>query len=241
MKKNKTIFWLGALFFVLALAKYAFNAEQLSSGFIVFEILSFLVVLFMIYFVVNYMELCLKGTDDHRNRECVKRQNEIERLRAKLKVLETKQTEETEKNKNNGQAVVDRLKRQFKGYDKKSAVALVNELTQQYETMAAIAYCLDGTNYRVVKTYGIDEELELPAVESADGLHAQAIADNRALEIDSVPPDYIEVGSATGSTKPLYLYILPLIQSNKKGILLEVATFKKTNLPEVWCQFQSVQ
>ncbi len=242
MKKNKHIFWLGALFFVFALIKYAFNAELLSAGFIVFEILSFLVVLYMVYFVLNLVDACLDSSSaPNADKECVKRQNEINRLKAKLKNLSEAGDGEGDSERIDNELLLDQLKKAYKGYDKESAGKLVDVLTKQYEVMAAIGYCANADIYNVVKRYGIEEEIVLPDLVLEDGLHAQAIADRKPMELTDVPADYIEVGSGTGASKPVYLYILPLIKDERNGLVLELATFKKNDLIEIWNQFLSVQ
>jgi hypothetical protein len=242
MKKNKHIFGLGALFFVFALIKYAFNAEQLSTGFIVFEILSFLVVLYMVYFVLNFVETCLGGGQNASlDKECIKRQVEINRLKAKLETLEGIDAESNFQQGVESHEMVALLSNQLTGYNNEAVGGLVDVLTKHYEVMAAIGYCSVNNHYEAVKRYGVDEEVQLPDVTLEDGLHAQAIKDKRPVEITDIPADYIEVGSGTGSAKPLYLYILPLIQDEHHGLVLELATFKKTDMIEVWNRFQSAQ
>lgn len=243
MKKNKHIFGLGALFFVFALIKYAFNAEPLTTGFIVFEILSFLVVLYMVYFVLNFIDTCLSETKNARlDKDCVKGQLEISRLKAKLAAFEGRNSGTDELQTIENKDFVAMLKKQFTGYKADSVSGLVDLLVKQYEVMAAIGYCsVNEQHYKVVKRFGVEDELELPVLSLEDGLHAQAIKDNCPMEISDVPADYIEVGSGIGSAKPLYLYILPLIQDEHHGLVLELATFKKTDLIEVWKRFQSAQ
>ncbi|MBS2213043.1 hypothetical protein KEM09_16615 [Carboxylicivirga mesophila] len=242
MKRGKYIFWLGALFFGLSLAKYAFNMDLMPATFIVFEVLSFLVVLFMIYFVQNYIDTCKSGVGkSEEDKECVKKQAEIERLRRRLKSFENSNDLKEQQVHANSNELVGQLKKAFKGYDGQTGDALMKELIKHYEVMAAVAYCKDNDSYSAVNRFGIDDEYILPDLKADDGLHAQAIADKQAMEIADIPADYLEVGSATGSTQPVYLYILPLIQDEQKGLVLELATFKKNDLVEVWNKFQSAQ
>ncbi len=242
MKRNKHIFWLGALFFVFALIKYAFNTEQMPTAFIVFEILSFLVLLYIIYFVQNLIDVC-KGGDGAAgdDKECVKRLAEIERLKLKLKRFEAQHQHDMESRQIKGHELVATLQNRFHGFMEESVTKLVDELVNHYEVMAAVGYLLDNDRYKVVKKFGIDDDVVLPDLTLDDGLHAQALADRRAMEITDIPEDYIEVSSATGSGQPIYLYILPLLQGEHDGLVLEVATFKKNDLVEVWNQFQSAQ
>jgi hypothetical protein len=235
MKKNRYIFLIGTLFFLLALFKYVFLSVELETSFVVFEVLSFLVVLFLIYFVLNYIETCTsankkKGMD----KDCIKRSDEIKRLKAKLKQYEQSNSESSIKaSEENG--LLSDLKANIHPKEESTAKDLLSCLIKRYEIMAGVAYHKVDATYVPVKTFGLEEDFNISSIQEEDGLHAQAIKDNKAMEVEDVPEDYI-VGSGSGSSKPLFLYILPLIE---KGVVLEIATFKKLNITSVWEQLQT--
>ncbi|WP_430814256.1 GAF domain-containing protein [Carboxylicivirga sp. RSCT41] len=237
MRKNRHIFLLGALFFLFALVKYAFIGGEIPTTFIVFEILSFFVILYIIYYILNFIETCMHGSDEAgMNKECVKRQAEISRLKSKLKAFEQERLNGGENDDLDSDLFISSMKSKI-GSDRETTVKdLLKGITDRYEVMAAVGYCSnDEKQYVPVSLYGIDEETSIPPIELEDGLHAQAIADNKAMEISDVPADYIEVGSGSGNTRPLVLYILPLINEGS-GIVLEIAAFKKLDLVDVWNQ-----
>lgn len=242
MRKNRQIFLLGALFFLLALVKYAFIGNELPTTFIVFEILSFFVILYLIYYLINFIETCMHGSNDAKmDKECIRRQAEISRLRAKLERIEQERLDNEGENEVDNDLLLSELKSKISDDRTQTVDDLMNVLTQQYEVMAAVGYCTNNENqYVPVKTFGIDEEINLSHIELEDGLHAQAIADNKAIAITDVPADYIEVGSGSGHAKPLVLYILPIV-NGKNGIVLEVATFKKLDIVKVWNQLIDAQ
>jgi chorismate mutase len=237
MRKNKHIFLLGALFFLFALVKYAFISHELPTTFIVFEILSFLVILFIIYYVLNLIEICVNSSGEVKlEKDCIRHQAEINRLRSKLLTLEEERQCIDEIDEHDNKRFVENLQKFIHSYDSTAVKQIVDSITERYEVMAAIGYCTDDEGrYNPVKLYGIDEEISIPAIEIEDGLHSQAIHDNKAIQINDIPADYVEVGSGSGSGKPLVLYLLPMVDGNK-GIIIEVAAFKKLDLIEIWNQ-----
>ncbi|MCG8580734.1 MAG: GAF domain-containing protein [Bacteroidales bacterium] len=242
MRKNRHIFLLGALFFLFALIKYAFIGEELPTTFIVFEILSFFVILYLIYYILNFIETCMHGSNEAgMDKECIKRQAEISRLKAKLKGFEQEKLNSERDDKVDSELFISKLKSKVSNDRIKTVSDLLTTITEWYEVMAAIGYyCNEDKQYVPVKLYGVDEEIKIAPIELEDGLHAQAIKDNKAIEITDIPADYIEVGSASGNAKPLVLYILPLVDGDN-GIVIEIAAFKKLDLVDVWNQLDGVK
>ena len=237
MKKNRHIFLLGILFFLFALCKYLFLSVELSTTFFVFEVLSFLVVLYVIYYVLNHIDSCVQGSEQGgMDKECVKRLAEIDRLKKKLEQYENRNAEGAEKS-NDRSDLISEMKDSFNGYNEQAANDLLSCIIKRYEVMAAVAYYRKDEVFEPSRTFGIDEDASIASIKEDDGIHAQAIKDNKAMEITDVPENYI-VGSGSGSSKPLFLYILPLIGDDKESVVLEVASFKKLDLETVWNQLQ---
>ncbi|WP_289053232.1 hypothetical protein [Carboxylicivirga marina] len=243
MKKNKHIFLLGALFFLFALVKYAFTPDEMPTTFIVFEVLSFLVVLYIIYFILNFIETCMHGADNSKmDKECIRRQSEITCLRSRLEEVEHANINETDEDKyGNSDLFIESINKHLGEVNEQSVVEIANLITSRYEVMALVGYCSNNDEQCVpVKTYGVGEDIQMPAINTTEGLHAQALADNKAMEIEDIPHDYIEVGSGSGSTKPLILYILPVIDGSKV-MIFEIASFKKLDLVDVWNKLDGQQ
>ncbi|WP_430812490.1 MULTISPECIES: hypothetical protein [unclassified Carboxylicivirga] len=240
MKKNKHIFSLAALFFVFALVKYAFIKNELPTSFIVFEVLSFMVILYGVYYLLHCVETCLQGHKEADcERECSKRQADIERLKVKLAAYESKIDDEQKEGVNKGELSALLTACLSSDADNREE-ALLGHITDHCEVMAAIAYRgnLDE-GFSPVAQFGVDEDYTLPPLNLDDGLHAQAVKDRQAMELGDIPADYIEVGSATGQSKPVFIYILPFVGDDNKGFVLEVATFKKQELATLWQQLVS--
>jgi len=237
MKKNKTIFLLGAVFFLFALVKYAFTPDQMSTEFIAFEVLSFMVVLYIIYYVLHFIDTCKHGnTQSTIDRECMQREVEINKLKKMLAYYE-QSSKESEGEQIDSNSLIQQFQQNLSKDLVQCSKNIFSVIKNNFELMAGIAYCSDSENkFTPVKTMGLDEEWTIEPVNYGDGIHGQAIADNKGIEIEDIPDDYFEINSGIGSAKPKYIYLLPLLSEDGKGILIEIAVFKQLNIVSVWNQ-----
>lgn len=234
MKKNKRIYILGTLFFLFALVKYVFTAEAVSPVFLSFEVISFMLVLYLVYYTLNNIQSCIgKSNQTHNERDCAVSKKELQRLKNRLLEYETASSKQSGLDSN---AFVTRLKNAVVNSKDETSVGILKVLKGQFELMAGIIYHSNSDKeFEVYNTFGVDtEEVNVANIQDGDGVHAQAIADNKAIGIDDIPEDCFEVGSGTGSTKPKHLYILPLLYGNNEGVVFEIASFKSLDIIDVW-------
>jgi len=237
MKKNKTIFLLGGAFFIFALVKYAFTPDQMPTVFISFEVLSFMVILFMVYYVLNAMETCKHGgSGASMDRECMQRQVEIEKLK-KLLALHEENNKTINEADIDSDSVLSQLKQCLTRDTKKTSKDLFAVIKSNFELMAGLVYCTSAEgNLTVLSKFGLDDDWKIEPVVPGEGLHGQAIVDNKAIEVEDIPEDYFDTNSGMGSAKPKYIYLLPLHRENDIVILIEVAVFKQLSIVPVWNQ-----
>ncbi len=235
MKKNRLVILLGTLFFIFALVKYAFIKGELPTSFVVLEVASFMVVLYLIYHFINFIETCMHGKDKAKmDRDCMKRYAEIEALKAKLEQYESN-TAAVKKIENDQNELFEYLRAKLVGETLKSANDIVAVLKEKFEIMAAIGYHSKGDgSFEPLYRFGLDDEHHIETITIGDGIHGQSIADNQVIELNDIPEEYFCVGSGTGDAKPNHLYILPLLTDNNEGIVVELASFKRLNIKEVW-------
>ena len=88
-----------------------------------------------------------------------------------------------------------------------------------------------------VQSYGLDEEWNVDKLVVGEGVHGQAVIEKRAIEITDIPEDYLEASSGSGAAQPAFIYLLPFIKEEGKGLLIEVASFKKLGLDIIWNEF----
>ena len=62
-----------------------------------------------------------------------------------------------------------------------------------------------------------------------EGLIGQAAADKRTMRLDSVPGDYIRIGSGLGAGRPAHINILPALFEDEVKAVIELASFEEFN------------
>ena len=201
MKKHWTIYILGILFFVPALLKHFLIAEELPAAFILLEVLSFLIVILLIYRGLNnkYNNIVL---DSGVDKETKLYKEECDRLNIEL---DKYRKEESDRDKNYGfeELLFTELKNSIENSSdqEEKAKNVLGVIKNNCEWMAAVAYCNnDNDLFAPVDSVGIDEEWQINPVAGGDGFNGQAILDNKAMEISDIPEDYFEVNSALPST-----------------------------------------
>ena len=237
MKKNRTVFFLGAVFYLFALLKYGFASDKMSIAFIIFELLSFMVVLYLIYYILIFIERYeSRGNPTDSNEECMRYRIELDKLKARP-AQDEQGDKELDEEQTDSDALLQQLQQNFSEDFEQCAKNIFALVKQNFELMAGIAYCSNSENtFAPVVSMGLDDEWNIEAISRGDGLHGQAIADNKAIEIEDVPEDYFEANSGIGSAKPKYVYVLPLLNDDGKGIVIEIAVFKQLNIVSVWNQ-----
>jgi putative methionine-R-sulfoxide reductase with GAF domain len=62
-------------------------------------------------------------------------------------------------------------------------------------------------------------------IKFGDGLVGTAVTEKRTIYLTELPPDYLEISSGLGDTKPLALLIVPLLRDNQVFGVLEISSF----------------
>jgi len=114
----------------------------------------------------------------------------------------------------------------------KLAQSIVNKITPIVEASYAVLFVRDGhvDAQRLVKagTYGFDaQDLQVKAIEFGEGLAGQAALENKIIEREDLPEDYIRVGSGLGSTSPVAIMILPISYEGHVLGVLELASLQR--------------
>lgn len=97
---------------------------------------------------------------------------------------------------------------------------LLSELAPLLNLSVGALYRLDGQWLRAIAGYGLPDDVTLRQFRIGDGLVSEALADHRRIELDRLPPDYLEVRSALGHAPPARLLIVPLwLRAENLGVL----------------------
>lgn len=102
---------------------------------------------------------------------------------------------------------------------------LVDYLNAEVGTMYLHNY---SNTLELQASYAILNEEKLPRlVKIGQNRLGKAAENKKPLIIDSVPDDYLAVGSSLGESQPKHLLMLPLIQSGEIEGVIEIASFNK--------------
>ncbi|MBS2096829.1 bZIP transcription factor [Carboxylicivirga linearis] len=237
MSRDKYIYWLGAIFLCLVLIKYLFVPSVFSPVYYSIELVSLIVFVGLIFFVSKQFMLKKNCKGDQLQMLVDELQNENSRLKEQVHVLEQE--------KNNKKAFYSAKEKMLidlrKVHNDNNDVAsgFFELIKKHVELVAGISYlqCEEEGCYKPVQSYGLDEEWNVEKLIIGEGIHGQAVVEKRAIEITDIPEDYLEASSGSGAAQPAYIYLLPFIKEEEKGLLIEVASFKKLGLDIIWNEF----
>lgn len=87
----------------------------------------------------------------------------------------------------------------------------------------------DDGALRRFSTYGFSPEHEQQdsVIRAHQGLLGQAVAENRTLDLDDLPSDYIKINSALGNATPRHLVIVPINNDGRINGVIELGFMRK--------------
>lgn len=123
----------------------------------------------------------------------------------------------------------------------------IDELTQIFVSeLVKYLTISQASLYLLNQDLHSEQELELKAwfaydsfknrkntIQIGEGLIGETYQENRTLYLENLPSDYLHIGSALGSAKPVSLLFVPLKLSEESIGILELAAFKKLKKHEI--------
>lgn len=239
--KFKHIYIVGILVFLLAFFKYLiYDVSALKIGFFVIDLLLLLGVIVIVYIALkdtNRLSDLFNDAENRLKKAIESKEKEISLLKSQLDNYEAIEAE-NEIYQSNKVKLTAQIHEKIQKFE--DAKLLVNEiidlLKTNFEIWALIGYvsATETGCYDAIVKYGIDEELEINTVTSGEGVHGQAIFDNKPVVLSDIPKEYFNVESATGHAKPRFVYFLPLMLDEHRKFLFEIATLKNERIEEIW-------
>ena len=109
-------------------------------------------------------------------------------------------------------------------------------LSELFHGMAVILYQKEepSGHFVVEATYGLPDNFEPSSFQAGEGIHGQAVNDQRPELIEDVPEDYVEVNTGLGSSRSYFLYMLPVIRNQQCTGLIELLTFRESDVERIW-------
>ncbi len=123
----------------------------------------------------------------------------------------------------------------------------IDELTQIFVSEIVKYLTISQASlYLITQDVHSEKELELKAwfaydshknrkntIQIGEGLIGETYQENRTLYLENLPSDYLHIGSALGSAKPVSLLFVPLTISEESIGILELAAFKTLQKYEI--------
>jgi Ca2+/Na+ antiporter len=233
-------FIIAGILVIFSLTKFLLISVSLPAHFFVIEFLSYLFILILVVFLDRVYYSRIEKEKALKNEiESVKRiaESRESQLLMRIMKLESKEREAilftTHKKKTLHHLFADTDK--LLSIEKIMGVLLKN-FSKTFEIIAGIAYQNDEKTQSFIccNTFAIDKAIEIAPFKSGEGFCGQAIKDKEVKIIKNIPPEYFEAASGLGSSKPQFLYILPVSTEEKIIGLFELATFKEIDIVKIW-------
>jgi signal transduction histidine kinase/HAMP domain-containing protein/DNA-binding response OmpR family regulator len=109
------------------------------------------------------------------------------------------------------------------------AELIVDELTPlvsaQYGAFYLAEDTVDGTELRMIGSYGRPAGMERTRFRLGESLVGQAARSRRTITVDDVPADYLRISSGLGATAPGSLVVLPIVVEDQVLAVIELGSF----------------
>lgn len=228
----------------LGVFKYFVINGHIEPLFIVFELMSWLCLLFSFFLFNKHIhdqseleEVNLREFNLFKSKSLLER----EALQNRINDFEHS-TSENAKWSVDYTLILDQFRKSFHfSRNKISYNHILIVLSNYFEIISGIVYKLDvkTSSYIVVGTYAYDTDICISPVERGIGLTGQVVESNEIRVIETLPSDYLVVSSGLGSAQPCFLYLLPISVDNKVIGLLEIASFKRVLIAPIWNELNS--
>lgn len=235
---QKYLFLLGGIAFGLSLLKNVFLDQNPGTFFYLVEFLSF--VFFLAAFYVSdknnqQLRTLNKSQKDAFEEDKNQMSRKIKNLQETVAAFEEKENEAA-RFATYQEKILQQLSRfGEEGRDKHRLLYALGEL---FHGMAVILYKKGEPNgiFNVEASYGLPEDASISGFVPGEGLHGQTVMDGKASLVEEIPENYFQVETGLGRSENYYLYLLPVMGEDDCVGLVEILTFRKSKIKELWPQ-----
>lgn len=166
-----------------------------------------------------------------------KKEKEISSLKMEIHDYKIAAKNQTSFGKNS-QALIDSVKRnkleQRTGEGKGQYI--MRSIALHYEVCCGLIYMKNHEtgDFDLEGHFALSDEPKYTTITTDDGLAGMAIQKGKVQIWKDVPVDYFNISSGLGETKALQLYVLPLKKNGGVEAVVEVASFGKLPLSDIW-------
>ncbi len=172
-----------------------------------------------------------------------KKEKEISSLKMEIHNYKIAAKNQTSFGKNS-QALIDSVKKnkQEQRAGEARGQYIMRSIALHYEVCCGMIYMKNAEtgNFDLEGHFALSEEPKYTTITTDDGLAGMAIEKGKVQVWKDVPVDYFNISSGLGETKSLQLYILPLKKNGEVEAIVEVASFSKLPLADIWPDIDNI-
>ncbi len=240
-KTQKVVFVVSVSIGVVVFFLWQYFAYDFSQTTFVSVNVAFFMVLCLIIGLILYRNQKairqLNGTIDDMNFAKKKRDQEIAQMKTELLDLRMMARRQTTFGKNSQALIeaVQRYKAEMKPNDMK-AQYLLRALSECYQICCGVVYVYnEGTGkYDLAGEYALNTSPEKKEIDEKDGLIGQVVIEGKPICHSNVSVDYMSIISGLGKAELVNLYILPIRNGEKTVAIIEISSFSKLTVVDVW-------
>jgi len=235
LRKEQTyIIVISAGIFIFALAKYLISPEHMPVSFYMFEFVSVMGVLALLYYSDHTFRKLHKEISE-KDSEIESLNKNIEQLRKEIDEINSFEQRETVAGAFED---IDNLFVNLPRFAEKSEFCnkVLSVLGDNCEIVTGLFFVYDkqSQSFSVEGNYGIQKDEPVSPFNIGEGLHGEALKEREVIVLEDVPEEYFSGYSGLGEAKPKYIYLLPVADNKKAVGVIEIASFKPLNIKENW-------
>ncbi len=236
MKKQQTnIIILTAVIFLFMVGKYTFAPVILPISFFMFELISAITLLFLLYYTERTIT-ALKLKETQLNNHIQSLSSTAEHLKGELEKKNSAAVNEFDTGN-----TIENIDELFKNIpttksDSEFYNSILSVLSENFEIVIALffTYNEQSQSFSVEGNYGIQKDEPIAPFVIGEGVHGEALKEKKVTVLDDLPEEYFVGYSGLGEAKPKHLYLLPVADEDNTIGIIEMASFKPLGLEEVW-------
>lgn len=171
-----------------------------------------------------------------------KKDQEVAQLKTELLDLKMASRKQATFGKNS-QQLIDAVRRNHAAQreEEMHGQFLLRSLAQCYQICGGVVYMLNEETgqFELAGEYALSTVPVKTVVTEDDGMIGQVIREGKAMAFNGVSVDYLTVVSGLGSASEANLYILPVSRDAKIVAIIEITSFSRLAIVDVWKDVES--
>lgn len=172
-----------------------------------------------------------------------KKEKEISSLKKEIHDFKIAAKNQTTFGKNS-QALIDSVKKnkQEQRQGEGKGQYILRSIALHYEVCCGVIYMKneDTQQFDIAGQFALTDDPKYTSINEQDGIAGLAISSGKVQTWTDVPEDYFSISSGLGQTKSLQLYVLPLKKGGHVEAIIEVASFGKLVLADIWSDIDNL-